>query len=123
MVYPFRKVVTSQGPVQADQALMHSLDEKSQIHALDRDLPLLPMRPETPGGQTHDDVRHGMTSLFAALDLATRQIASDLATARIIDACHQRQQHQAFLKVLQHLDAKLPPPPLSTSSKTTKGPR
>ena len=80
-------------------AVVLSVDEKSQIQALDRTQPLLPM---TPGGgperRTHDYVRHGTTSLFAALDVAT---------GRVIGRCHRRHRHQEFLKFLDHLDATL----------------
>jgi hypothetical protein len=73
-----------------------SLDEKSQVQALDRTQPLLPM---TPGGgperRTHDYVWHGTTSLFAALDVAT---------GRVVGRCHRRHRHQEFLKFLDHLD-------------------
>jgi transcriptional regulator with XRE-family HTH domain len=51
-----------------DHALMLCLDEKSQVQALDRTRPLLPMRPGIPAQQTHDYIRHGTTSLFAAFD-------------------------------------------------------
>ena len=56
-----------------DHAIVLCLDEKSQVQALDRTRPLLPMRPGIPAQQTHDYIRHGTTSLFAALDVATGQ--------------------------------------------------
>lgn len=83
-----------------DHALVLSLDEKSQVQALDRTRPLLPMRPGLPARQTHDYIRHGTTSLFAALDVATGQV---------IGQCHRRHRHQEFLKFLHRLDARLPP--------------
>jgi transposase len=83
-----------------DHALVLSLDEKSQVQALDRTRPLLPMRPGIPARQTHDYIRHGTTSLFAALDVAT---------GKVIGQCHRRHRHQEFLKFLQRLDAQLPP--------------
>ncbi len=83
-----------------DHALVLSLDEKSQVQALDRTRPLLPMRPGLPARQTHDYIRHGTTSLFAALDVATGQV---------IGQCHRRHRHQEFLKFLHRLDAQLPP--------------
>lgn len=83
-----------------DHALVLSLDEKSQVQALDRTRPLLPMRPGIPARQTHDYIRHGTTSLFAALDVAT---------GKVIGQCHRRHRHQEFLKFLQRLDAELPP--------------
>src|SRR5215831_8995565 len=54
-----------------DRALVLCVDEKSQIQALDRTQPLLPMRPGHAERRTHDYKRHGTTSLFAALDVAT----------------------------------------------------
>jgi hypothetical protein len=54
-----------------DRALVLCVDEKSQIQALDRTQPLLPMRPAQAERRTHDYTRHGTTSLFAALDIAT----------------------------------------------------
>ena len=54
-----------------ERALVLCVDEKSQIQALDRTQPLLPMRPGQVERRTHDDKRHGTTSLFAALDIAT----------------------------------------------------
>ena len=56
-----------------DHAFVLCLDEKSQVQALDRTRPLLPMRPGIPARQTHDYIRHGTTSLFAALNVATGQ--------------------------------------------------
>jgi len=83
-----------------DHALVLCLDEKSQVQALDRTRPLLPMRPGIPVQQTHDYIRHGTTSLFAALDVAT---------GKIIGQCHRRHRHHEFLRFLQRLDAQLPP--------------
>jgi transposase len=82
-----------------DHALVLSIDEKSQVQALDRTRPLLPMRPLGSGPSDHDDIRHGTTSLFAALDVAT---------GKIIGQCDRRHRHQEFLKFLQRLDARLP---------------
>ena len=56
-----------------DRALVLCIDEKSQVQALDRTQPVLPLRPGVPERQTHDYIRHGTTSLFAALDIATGQ--------------------------------------------------
>jgi transposase len=83
-----------------DHALVLCLDEKSQVQALDRTRPLLPMRPGIPARQTHDYIRHGTTSLFAALNVAT---------GKIIGQCHRRHRHQEFLRFLQRLEAQLPP--------------
>ena len=83
-----------------DQAIVICLDEKSQVQALDRTRPLLPMRPGIPARQTHDYIRHGTTSLFAALNVAT---------GKIIGRCHRRHRHQELLQFLTHVDATLPP--------------
>jgi transposase len=83
-----------------DHALVLCLDEKSQVQALDRTRPLLPMRPGIPAHQTHDYIRHGTTSLFAALNVAT---------GKVIGECHRRHRHQELLKFLNTLDAELPP--------------
>ena len=83
-----------------DHALVLCLDEKSQVHALDRTRPLLPMRPGIPAQQTHDYMRHGTTSLFAALNVAS---------GKVIGQCHRRHRHQELLKFLNRLDADLPP--------------
>jgi transposase len=80
-----------------DHALVVCVDEKSQVQALDRTRPLLPMRPGIPARQTHDYIRHGTTSLFAALDVAS---------GKVIGQCHRRHRH---LKFLTRLDADLPP--------------
>ena len=62
--------------------------------------PLLPMRPGIPARQTHDYIRNGTTSLFAALNVAT---------GKVIGQCHRRHRHQEFLKFLERVDAQLPP--------------
>jgi transposase len=83
-----------------DHALVLCVDEKSQVQALDRTRPLLPMRPGIPARRTHDYIRHGTTSLFAALDVAT---------GKVVGQCHRRHRHQELLKFLQQLDTQLPP--------------
>jgi transposase len=83
-----------------DHALVLCLDEKSQVQALDRTRPLLPMRPGIPAQQTHDYIRHGTTSLFAALNVAS---------GKVIGQCHRRHRHHELLKFLTKLDADLPP--------------
>lgn len=83
-----------------DRALVLCVDEKSQIQALDRTAPLLPMRPGQIERRTHDYVRHGTTSLFAALDTKTGQV---LAT------CQPRQRSAEFRKFLDHIEANVPP--------------
>jgi transposase len=79
-------------------ALVLWVDEKSQIQALDRTAPSLPLLPGTPARRSHDDVRNGTASLFAALDLAS---------GRVISQVH-RHRHQEFLKFLKTIDAKVP---------------
>lgn len=83
-----------------DQALVLSLDEKSQIQALDRTRPLLPVRPGLPAHQTFDYKRHGTTTLFAALDLLT---------GAVITRFKKRHRHQEFLTFLNEIDVKTPP--------------
>ena len=81
-----------------EKAIVLSVDEKSQVQALDRTQPLLPMTPGQTERGTHDYVRHGTTSLFAALNVASGQV---------IGKCHRRHRHQEFVKFLDHLDATL----------------
>ena len=71
-----------------------------RAQALDRTRPLLPMRPGIPAHQTHAYIRHGTTSLFAALEVAT---------GKAIGQCHRRHRHQEFLTFLDRVDAQLPP--------------
>ena len=82
-----------------DHAVVLCVDEKSQVQALDRTRPLLPLRPGVPERQTHDYIRHGTTSLFAALHVAS---------GRVIGRCHRRHRSQEFLKFLQAVDDQLP---------------
>ena len=82
-----------------DRALVLCVDEKSQIQALDRTQPLLPMSFGVPERRTHDYVRHGTTSLFAALD--TR-------TGNVISECHARHRALEFRKFLDTIDASVP---------------
>ena len=82
-----------------DRALVLCVDEKSQIQALDRTAPLLPMRPGLPARRTHDYVRHGTTSLFAALDVKA---------GTVIGACHARHRAQEFRHFLNRIDAAVP---------------
>jgi transposase len=82
-----------------ENALVLCVDEKSQMQALDRTAPILPVMPTTPARMTHDYVRHGTTSLFAALDVATGSVISQ----------HYRQhRHQEFLKFLKTIDKNTP---------------
>ena len=84
-----------------DHALVLCLDEKSQVQALDRTRPLLPMRPGIPARHTYYYIRHGTTSLFAALNVATGKVIAALPPTAF--------RHQEFLKFLQRIDAQLPP--------------
>lgn len=83
-----------------DKAIVLSVDEKSQIQALDRTQPILPLRPGLPERQTHDYERHGTTTLFAALDIAA---------GKIIGQCQPRHRHQEFLKFLGTVEAAIAP--------------
>ena len=82
-----------------DKAMVLCVDEKSQIQALDRAQPILPLNLGYVEGVTHDYVRHGTTTLFAALDIAN---------GRIISQCKRRHRHQEFLQFLRHIDANVP---------------
>jgi transposase len=82
-----------------DRALVLSVDEKSQIQALDRTAPVLPMTFGSPERRTHDYRRHGTTSLFAALDVAT---------GKVIGECHRRHRSHEFLQFLETIDASVP---------------
>ncbi len=82
-----------------DHAVVLCVDEKSQIQALDRTAPLLPLGLGYVEGVTHDYVRHGTTTLFAALDIAT---------GRVLTKCKPRHRHQEFLQFLRHIDASVP---------------
>ena len=81
-----------------ERALVLCVDEKSQVQALDRTQPLLPMTPGKGERPTHDYVRNGTTSLFAALNVATGEV---------IGQCHRRHRQQEFLKFLNEMDSKL----------------
>ena len=82
-----------------NRALVLSIDEKSQIQALDREQPVLPMMPGVPERRTHSYVRHGTTSLFAALDVAS---------GFVIGKCYKRHRAIEFLKFLKEIDAQVP---------------
>lgn len=83
-----------------DKALVLSVDEKSQIQALERSQPLLPMGLGYVEGVTHDYKRHGTTTLFAALDVKNGDVLTQ---------CKRRHRHQEFLAFLDHVDASVPP--------------
>ncbi len=82
-----------------DKALVLSVDEKSQIQALDRTQPALPMRSGLIETRTHDYVRHGTTTLFAALNVLD---------GTVIGSCKPRHRHQEFLQFMEELDRKVP---------------
>ncbi|RME59575.1 IS630 family transposase [Candidatus Parcubacteria bacterium] len=82
-----------------DKAMVLCVDEKSQIQALDRTQPLLPMGLGYVEGVTHDYLRHGTTTLFAALDIAT---------GRVLTSCKRRHRHQEYLQFLKQIDANVP---------------
>ena len=82
-----------------DRALVLCLDEKSQIQALDRTQPLLPLRPGQAERRTHDYKRHGTTSLFAAVDVAA---------GTVIGKCFKRHRASEFRRFLDHVEANVP---------------
>jgi transposase len=82
-----------------EHAVVLCVDEKSQIQALDRSQPMLPMRPGQAARRSHDYTRHGTTSLFAALDIATGQI---------IGKCYKRHRAAEFRKFLDAIEAVVP---------------
>jgi transposase len=82
-----------------DNAIVLCVDEKSQIQALDRTQPGLPMKPGRAGTMTHDYKRHGTTTLFAAMEMLE---------GRVIGQCLPRHRHQEFLRFLKRLDAEFP---------------
>lgn len=82
-----------------ERAIVLCVDEKTQVQALDRTQPLLPMTPGQAERGTHDYTRHGTTSLFAALNVATGEV---------IGTCHRRHRQQEFVKFLDHIDATIP---------------
>lgn len=81
-----------------DKALVLCVDEKSQIQALERTRPLLPLRPGIPARQTHDYMRHGTTTLFAALNMLDGTVIGD---------CMPRHRHQEFIRFLQLINVKI----------------
>lgn len=82
-----------------DHAVVLCVDEKTQVQALQRTQPLLPMGLGYVEGVTHDYIRHGTTTLFAALDVASGEV---------ITQCKRRHRHQEFLAFLRHIDANVP---------------
>ena len=82
-----------------DRAIVLCVDEKSQVQALNRTQPILPLAPGVPARQSHDYERHGVTSLFAALDVAS---------GVTISHCYRRHRHQEFIRFLDAIEANLP---------------
>jgi len=82
-----------------DNALVLAVDENSQIQALDRTAPILPMMPTTSARMTHDYLRHGTTSLFAAFDVGS---------GSVIAQHYRRHRHQEFLRFLKLIDDAVP---------------
>ncbi len=82
-----------------ERAVVLCVDEKSQIQAMDRTQPILPLRPGLPEQRTHDYKRHGTTSLFAALNVATGEV---------IGQCYRRHRSAEFLKFLRVIDQSVP---------------
>jgi transposase len=82
-----------------EHALVLCVDEKSQIQALDRNQAVMPMRPGQPERHSHDYTRHGTTSLFAALDIAT---------GKVIGKCYPRHRAQEFRQFLDEIEARVP---------------
>lgn len=83
-----------------ERAIVLCVDEKSQVQALNRTQPILPLAPGVPARQTHDYERHGVTSLFAAMDVAS---------GVTISSCYRRHRHQEFLRFLNDIEDNLPP--------------
>jgi transposase len=82
-----------------ERAVVLCVDEKTQIQALNRTAPVFPMMPGTPARASHDYVRHGTSSLYAALDLTT---------GKVIGSLHSRHRSQEFLAFLKKIDAEVP---------------
>jgi transposase len=82
-----------------DKAMVLCVDEKSQVQALDRTQPGLPMKKGRCGTMTHDYKRHGTTCLFAALNMLD---------GKVIGSCYPRHRHEEFLKFLRKIDREMP---------------
>jgi len=82
-----------------DRAIVLCVDEKSQVQALNRTEPILPLAPGVPARQSHDYERHGVTSLFAAMDIAS---------GVTISTCYRQHRHQEFLRFLHQIEDSLP---------------
>jgi transposase len=81
------------------RAVVLCVDEKSQVQALNRTQPILPLAPGVPARQSHDYQRHGVTSLFAAMDVAS---------GVTISSCYRRHRHQEFLRFLNLIEENVP---------------
>ena len=86
-------------PPEQTRAVVLCVDEKSQVQALDRSQPVLPMRPGQAERRTHDYYRHGTTSLFAALDVAT---------GKVIGQCQSRHRQREFVRFLDQIERSVP---------------
>lgn len=86
-------------PPEQTRAVVLCVDEKSQVQALDRSQPVLPMHPGQAERRTHDYYRHGTTSLFAALDIAT---------GKVIGRCQKQHRQQEFLRFLDQIERTVP---------------
>ncbi|MGI8498967.1 MAG: IS630 family transposase, partial [Gemmatimonadaceae bacterium] len=82
-----------------ENAFVLCVDEKSQIQALERTQPILPLGLGYVEGITHDYIRHGTTTLFAALDIQSGEVLTQ---------CKRRHRHQEFLRFLEHIEANVP---------------
>jgi transposase len=82
-----------------NRAMVLCVDEKSQVQAPNRTQPILPLGPGVPARQSHDYERHGVTSLFAAMDVAT---------GLTLGSCYRRHRHQEFLRFLSEIDQIVP---------------
>jgi hypothetical protein len=82
-----------------ERAIVLCADEKSQVQAMNRTRPILAPAPDVPARQSHDYQRHGVTSLFAAMDVAS---------GVTISSCYRRHRHQEFLRFLNEIDTNLP---------------
>jgi len=80
-------------------AIVLSVDEKSSVQALERTAPILPLRPGVPARQTHDYIRNGTTTLFAALNTLS---------GKVIEQCLPRHRHTEFIQFLEHVDKNVP---------------
>jgi transposase len=83
-----------------DRALVLCVDEKSQIQALDRTVPILPLRPGLAERQTHEYIRHGTTTLFAAFNILN---------GKVIGSCLPRHRGKEFIRFLNQLEKEVPP--------------